>query len=144
MPLADHCADRIISLEAMFHFPSRQKFIFEAARLMRPQARFVCSDIQFESPRTPAERQLLEIVKAGYSPWPDPIIHAGDIKKLGQDAGLSLIGSNDISLHVLPTWEHIVSSREKPESSAVAAMASLHRAGLLRYQMYVFQRPAQD
>jgi cyclopropane fatty-acyl-phospholipid synthase-like methyltransferase len=138
--LHDACADRILSLEAMFHFPSRQAFLAEGARLLRAGGRLVCSDIVFSQPRTAHDQLLLDVVQRGYAPWPQPILHADAMEKIGQTAGLTLRRTLDLSTQVLPTWDHIVSSRDDPKRSPVAAMRDLQSAGLLQYPMHVFEK----
>ncbi len=137
--LADGSADRVLSLEAMFHFPSRRRFLAEVARLLRPQGVLVCSDILFGEPRTDEEKHLLDIVQSGYAPWPAPVVKPDDIKTMAQEVGLTLIDTTDLSEHVMPTWDHILSKRDHDKDTALAAMRRLHRAGRLRYQIFVFR-----
>lgn len=140
IPVGDNSADRILSLEAMFHFPDRQVFLSEAARLLRPSGLLVCSDILFGKPRTVQEKRLLDVVQQGYAPWPQPILRHGEVTEMGRIARLSLLQMQDLSTQVMPTWDHIVSSRDDPEKSPMAAMRDLHRAGLMQYSMYVFEK----
>lgn len=56
LPLADGCADGIISVEAAFHFSSRTAFFREARRVLRPGGVLVASDFTAQRrPRTPVE-----------------------------------------------------------------------------------------
>jgi len=141
IPLPDHSVARVLSLEAMFHFPDRQLFLSEAARLLRPRGRLVCSDIMFDAPSTVGHAKLLDVVTQGYAPWPAPVTNSENLRILAQNAGLVLLDMTDISTHVLPTWDHIVPPHDTPETSPVAAMRDLHRAGLLHYVISVFQKP---
>ena len=142
VPIGDHSTDRILSLEAMFHFPARQEFLSEAARMLRPSGLLVCSDIVFATPRNAAEARLLAVVQQGYAPWPQPVLDVHATTQMGRNAGLALRRVVDLTAQVMPTWDHIVSSRDDPEKSPVAAMRDLHRAGLLQYPMYVFEKRA--
>ncbi|MFA8440310.1 cyclopropane-fatty-acyl-phospholipid synthase family protein [Yoonia sp.] len=140
VPIGDCSVDRILSLEAMFHFPARQDFLSEAARMLRPAGVLVCSDIVFGTPRKTTEARLLAVVQQGYAPWPQPVLKVDATIQMGRIAGLALRRIADLTAHVMPTWDHIVSSRDDPERSPVAAMRDLHRAGLLHYPMYVFEK----
>ncbi|MGI8574779.1 MAG: methyltransferase domain-containing protein [Egibacteraceae bacterium] len=56
LPLADDRFDGLISVEAAFHFPSRARFLAEAARVLRPGGVLSFSDvITNRFPRTPGE-----------------------------------------------------------------------------------------
>ncbi len=139
VPLDSQSADRILSLEAMFHFPSRQTFLAEAARLLRAKGFLVCSDILFGKPRTDQESRMLDVVRHGYAPWRQPLLHSTEMKQMCAETGLTLRQNMDLSARVLPTWDQISSSREDPKRSPVAAMRDLHHAGLLHYPMYVLE-----
>ena len=141
VPLHDASVDRILSLEAMFHFPDRAAFLVESARLLRPGGRLVCSDILFDTPCDAESARWCDVVVQGYAPWPVPFLTAGNVAALGEGAGLRLLDSRDIAAKVAPTWGHIVSRRDSPEKSPVAAMCALHDAALLHYQLFTFEKP---
>ena len=133
--------DRALSLEAMFHFPSRAAFFAEMQRILRPGGLLVCSDILFGAPRNDAEAAWLDLVTQGYAPWPDPVVDVARIKGLAFAAGLTLLDMKNITDATAPTWGHIVSSRDGPLASPQAAMKALHLAGRLRYLVTVLQKP---
>jgi MPBQ/MSBQ methyltransferase len=45
LPFEDQVFDRVFRAEAMFHFPSRHRFVAEVQRVLKPGGRFVASDI---------------------------------------------------------------------------------------------------
>ncbi len=133
--------DRALSLEAMFHFPSRAAFFAEMHRILRPGGLLVCSDILFAKPENDDEAAWLELVVRGYAPWPDPITDQAQVSTLAQDAGLVVLSTQDITDATTPTWAQIVSSKDGPLSSPQAAMKALHHAGRLQYVVSVLQKP---
>jgi len=139
--LPNASTDRVLSVEAMFHFPSRAAFFAEAARILRPGGRLVCSDILFDVPQSAEESAWLAVVMQGYAPWPDPAMRAEERSKLADATGLETLSLTDIGPQTNQTWEHIVSSRAAPTDNPQAAMMALHGAGRMRYLLHVLEKP---
>ena len=131
--------DCVLSLEARCHFPDRQLFLAEAARILRPGGALVCSDILFGPCKTESATACLTVVTNGYAPWPNPQATVADhaVK------GLNLRETRDTAAHTDATWDHIVSSQMTPLASPEAAMRTLHRAGLMKYVMSVLDKPVE-
>ena len=141
VPLPDYCVDRILSLEAMFHFPERAMFIEEASRLLRPGGRLVCSDILFDTPHDAETARWCDVVVQGYAPWPEPVLTASSVAALAENAGLRVLDYRDIAAEVAPTWGHIVSGKDDPDTSPAAAMGALQDSRLLHYPIFTFEKP---
>lgn len=136
IPCKSASIDRVLSLEAMFHFPDRQLFLTEVARVLRPGGICVCSDIHFAPCNTQEAAACLDAVVKGYAPWPDPNADVAGICAMAKKAGLHVEVTIDISAHVQQTWRYIVSSRAVPLSSPHAAMARLGQLGLMSYTVF--------
>ena len=139
--LADDSQDVVVSLEAMFHFPSRKAFLEEACRILRPNGLLVCSDILFSAPQTRLQGACLSVVTRDYAPCPQPLADISTHQSLAAQTGFQRASTQDISAQVLPTWHHIVSSKEDPLSSPQAAMRALHHAGCLHYIVSHLRKP---
>jgi len=59
LPLADDSADGMISIEAAFHFPSRDQFFAEARRVLRSGGVLSMSDVSAEQSRTLSPREAV-------------------------------------------------------------------------------------
>jgi SAM-dependent methyltransferase len=59
LPLADCSADGMISIEAAFHFPSRDQFFAESRRVLRPGGVLSMSDVSAERSRTLSPREAV-------------------------------------------------------------------------------------
>ena len=139
--LNDDSQDRVLSLEAMFHFPSRDAFLKEAYRILKPAGLLVCSDILFSAPKTKLEENCLAVVVREYGPWPMPIAKMNTHQAIAANVGFIGVSTTDLSAQVLPTWQHIVSSKDDPLSNPQAAMKALHHKGRLHYVISHMRKP---
>lgn len=140
VPLPSECADGLLSLEAMFHFPSRRAFLAEAARIMRPGALMICSDILFDAPQSACSREWLTVVSEGFAPWPEPVIDRNVVLDAAVHVGLKVTGVREISTSVAPSWKCIGNPRDDPRRSPVPAMRALQEVGLLHYILFALEK----
>jgi erythromycin 3''-O-methyltransferase len=63
MPFAGGTFDKIVSVEAAFHFPPRTAFLREAARTLRPGGLLALIDLVVVPPRNPLERLNLGLLR---------------------------------------------------------------------------------
>lgn len=145
LPLPRASADRLLCIEAMFHFDSRERFLQEAARILAPGGRLVCSDIVWRGPAliSPDEHALADAVRTGFGPWP-ALLHTGiDHRALAAAAGLHCVGWFDATEATLPS--HVFTApagaaARGPIARAAAALAQLHRGARLAYPLMAFER----
>lgn len=152
MPFPDRSFDRILCVEAMFHFGSRRTFVAEAARLLRPGGRLVASDIvltlsgrQLQETDPRIREELLPV----YGPWPD--FHGADAhhRTLAAAAGLGVGEFLDATRNTLRSHRFTVpSSFDRGEHAGNAALRAaamlrrLHREGHMQYLYMRFDKPA--
>lgn len=146
LPLADASVDRLLCFEAMFHFASRRRFFAEAARVLVPGGLLVASDIELALPDEAAggAPALRRAIVDGFGPWPDLDGADTDHQALAAAAGLQLTRCVDATSATLPS--HVFTSpasgtARNPIGRAAAALAALHHAGRLHYELLQCRRP---
>ncbi len=154
LPFPDRTFDRILCIEAMFHFASRRRFFQEAARVLHPGGTLVASDIvltasarRLDGPGSSVEA----VLPTGFGPWPDLWADDGDHRELANDAGLRCDQAHDATSSTLPSHRFTVSSSadERPDpvdptERAAMMLKWLHYEGHLEYLYLRFSKPEHD
>jgi cyclopropane fatty-acyl-phospholipid synthase-like methyltransferase len=145
--LADACAlpfraasfDRVLCVEAMFHFRARDVFLREAAQVLRRGGRLVLSDILLRQPAEPptlSAAAIEAVIGSEYGPWPRPFVSVDEIVKYATQAGLRPEQTFDATRQTLPTYR-ITAPQEReglpPRPSASSMLRWLHASGHLSY-----------
>lgn len=133
-------ADRILSLEALFHFPDPSGFFTAVAHALRPGGRLVVSTILFE-PQTPAAVLSRDVVIAGYKPWPFFNMSLSDLSEMAHDAGLCEVHREDLSLLCLPSLDWM--SPPCPATitaNPVVELRRLFEMECIRYPLLVYDK----
>lgn len=101
MPFSEASFDRVLAVECIFHFPSREAFFEQVGRVLRPGGNLTLSDfLQPEGmpPGTWDDRD--------HSIWGSyTAIDLPAYQELGSRVGLELTHAQDISLSVRPTYQ---------------------------------------
>jgi MPBQ/MSBQ methyltransferase len=147
LPFADASFDRVLCVEAMFHFSSRRQFFAEAARLLKPGGVLAGTDILIPAAARSAGFPIEAILQAGFGPWPDVWGDDADHATLAMTAGLSG-DMRDITAEVGPSYRYTAPPDVDPGNSRVpasmrasVALRWLHDRGWVRYVCFRFERP---
>jgi MPBQ/MSBQ methyltransferase len=144
LPIARGSFDRVVCLEAMFHFASRSEFLRQTAAALPPGGRLAVSDILLRNPgiQAPVAVALLEqIVRLDYGPWPELWIDAEHIVDDARRSGLTLDEIVDATSQTIPTYRVTAPGDATAVASRPSAgrlMRWLHENGFLSYIFFSF------
>jgi SAM-dependent methyltransferase len=153
LPFADASFERVLCVEAMFHFASRQRTLAEAARVLAPGGALVGTDMLVAPAARALDRGTFPIERAildGYGPWPDFWASESQWRRHAEAAGLRCEAWLDISDAVRPSHRFTTPAdadvRDVARSSNTALRAALmlrwlHEQGHLRYIAFRFDKP---
>jgi SAM-dependent methyltransferase len=147
LPFGDAIFDRVLCIEAMFHFSSRRSLFNEAARVLKPGGVMAGTDILISPAAQSASVPIEAILQAGFGPWPDVWSADANHVALAHEAGLA--GEvRDITPAIAPSHRYTSPPHADPGDRrapapvrASAALRWLHDRGWLHYVSFRFERP---
>ncbi|MCV7204044.1 SAM-dependent methyltransferase [Mycolicibacterium peregrinum] len=151
LPFEDNSFDRVLAVECIFHFPSREKFLAEAARVLKPGGYLAVSDfvptLMFFG-KTPIWMAIRPRIAKSYGTLGNVPLRG--YRSMGKRAGLELAEKRNIRKNTLPTYPFLLKFfREQGSADAQKTMIVgtrwmkwLSKAGLIQYRVYTFQKPA--
>ena len=133
LPFAAASFDRLLCVEAAFHFASRAVFLAEASRVLRPGGVLAMSDFVLARPPLPPGMVAAfeERLEAEFGPWPTKWTAADEIGHDAARAGLTL-AVQDATHHTGPSY-HTIAPDDRAGLTGGAVLRELHRTGCLRY-----------
>jgi ubiquinone/menaquinone biosynthesis C-methylase UbiE len=150
LPFEDNSFDRILAVECIFHFPSREKFLAEAARVLKPGGYLAVSDfvptMAFFG-KTPIWWAVRGRIAKSYGTL--GTIPLRGYKNMGKRAGLELAAKRNIRKNTMPTYPFLMKFfREQGSADAQKTMIVgtrwmrwLATMGLVQYNVYTFRKP---
>jgi SAM-dependent methyltransferase len=151
LPIRSTSVDRVISIEALWHMPSREEFLAEAARVVVPGGRVTVVDILVQPGAGSIvgvdDRAVAAELSATFDPWPEVVVTADQLEQRAVAAGLRPIELVDATRQTAPTYLDHGDAHRRPgdatfaDSSGVRMFVMLHLAGALRVVYASFERP---
>lgn len=151
LPYGGGTYERMLAVECIFHFPSRERFFMEAARTLKPGGILALSDF------VPAPWFLPVVASIGHSAWFTRLNFFGycDVghtlrryHRLARQAGLQVHGERNITAHTLPTYrylKHLLGDGPRlagiPATRLVDLLSLLGKSGALNYYLLAFRKP---
>ena len=151
LPFEDNSFDRVLAVECVFHFPSRERFLAEAARVLAPGGVLAVSDFVPTAlffGKTPIWMAIRTRVEKSYGTLGNVPLRS--YKTMGKRAGLHLEENRNIRKNTLPTYPFLIKFfREQGSADAQKTMIVgtrwmqwLSMLGLIQYRVYTFRKPA--
>ncbi|HEY8044061.1 MAG TPA: class I SAM-dependent methyltransferase [Streptosporangiaceae bacterium] len=147
LPIADGTIDGVISVEAAFHFRSRQAFFAECHRVLRPGGVLSISDIPVQRwPLSPAELLAGLTQLRVFGLRPSMAMTAGQIAATARAAGLAEVEVTVCGDRVIAPAIRLAAARLAGAAAAAAAPAGQQAAArlLLRQVNLLWRRQIID
>lgn len=148
MPFPAASFDRVLAVECIFHFPSRLRFLQEAARVLKPGGTIGLSDFVPKDPGAPDTflgRAVRRRIEKGYGTggagWED-----GGYLEMAKKAGLVLALDRDATAEVQPTYAVLLDLMKRNPSGArmvwpTRLLSWASALGEVRYRIVGLRKP---
>lgn len=146
-PFLDASFDRVMAVECIFHFPSRERFFRQARRLLKPGGLLVVSDFVASRRLVYTPLRLLFYINAARRARTWGTTHALEgtsrfYQRIAARTGFTLLSATNITRNVQPTHRVLIplAARLDPKLAASVLDVGLGLLlGFATYQILVFQ-----
>lgn len=104
LPLQSASVDAVVSVESIFHFPSRERFFAEASRVLKPGGRLALSDLV---PSRYSPLRLTRRIQTGFFGVCQVQYAVRDYQQLAARHGFAVRTVRDITRNTLPTYRFL-------------------------------------
>ncbi|WP_421997327.1 class I SAM-dependent methyltransferase [Reyranella sp.] len=153
LPFADGSFDRVLAVECIFHFPSRETFLREAFRVLRPGGTLALSDFVPSTLFRPVARLATEsrhLARFQYFGRCDIGCTVRGYRRLAREIGFESLAERDATRNVLPTWGYLkvllgqaarIEGITGPVVQFMDVLRIVSRLGLLNYYLIGLRKP---
>ncbi|MBH56350.1 MAG: hypothetical protein CMJ82_04090 [Planctomycetaceae bacterium] len=148
--------DKIVCLEAMFHFDSRRECLQRMYTALRPGGTFVGTDILFTRGNIPEGDfdDLIKTLQFGYGPWPQPELSVDELVAMLSCCGFIDVSCTEVTKETISTheftaprglaWDDATTKDSEPLLGAACALRTLHHQKALSYVLVSATRPVSS
>lgn len=147
LPFADRSLDVVLSVECIFHFASKERYLAEVKRVLKPGGRLVVSDFVARPWALPLVIGLFSFFRSGvrgtYGEAGMPPTR-GLYRRLGRNTGLELTSLLDVTPQTLPNYEVLPTlvagtSVETTFKSGLRFLEHATKLGFYSYDLFTFR-----
>ena len=146
LPFHDESFDRLLAVECIFHFPSREVFFKEAFRVLRPGGILVLSDFV----PSPLYLPVAWLTISGRAKTEQVLGHLnvqytiGRYRRLARQSGLVPVVERNITRNTLPTYRYLqrlVEPIAEVPGAVLRTLEILGAIGMMNYYLLSFRKP---
>jgi ubiquinone/menaquinone biosynthesis C-methylase UbiE len=148
LPFDDNSFDRVLAVECIFHFPSRQRFFQEVKRVLRPGGILSLCDFVPREITLSLDKVFKRIIQSRISANYGAVDYSYGIQKyraLANETGLLPLVERDITANTLPTYPVTArvlkqNGRTYHDRDSAVLPDRLSRLGLIRYMILAYKQ----